>query len=209
MRYKQLTENRTDEIEQQPLILIVDDVPVNLQILGKILETKSYEIAIAVNGQQALDLIDDIHPDLILLDVMMPDIDGFEVCRRLKKSEPTNKIPIIFLTAKNETDDIVKGFELGAADYVTKPFNASELLARVYTQLEIKKIEHERIQKEKLQGIIEMAGAVCHELNQPMQVASITTEMLMADVKEDNPVYKDLKIIKEQTVRMGVITKKL
>ena len=204
-----MTANRTDENEQQPLILIVDDVPENLQVLGTILEAKNYEIAIAANGQQALDLIDDILPDLILLDVMMPELDGFEVCRQLKKTKPTDKIPIIFLTAKTDTDDIVKGFEFGAADYVTKPFNSSELLARVYTHLELKKVENERIQKEKLQGIIEMAGAVCHELNQPMQVASITAELLLADVKEDNPVYKDLKTIKKQTDRMGVITRKL
>jgi len=176
-----MTSNRLDQNEQHSLILIVDDVPENLQVLGTILETKNYEIALASNGQQALDVIDDIQPDLVLLDIMMPELDGFEVCRRLKNSETTEKIPIIFLTAKTDTDDIVKGFELGAADYVTKPFNSSELLARVHTYLELKKVEHERIQKEKLQGIIEMAGAVCHELNQPMQVASTTSELLMME----------------------------
>lgn len=204
-----MTRNRTDKNEQKSLILIVDDVPENLQVLGTILETKNYEIALASNGQQALDLIDDIQPDLILLDIMMPELDGFEVCRKLKNSETTEKIPIIFLTAKTDTDDIVKGFELGAADYVTKPFNACELLARVHTNLELKKVEHERIQKEKLQGVIEMAGAVCHEINQPMQVVCGYSDLLLEDISKDNPIHKDLSIIKGQIVKMGEITKKL
>jgi DNA-binding response OmpR family regulator len=204
-----MTANRNDENQRQSLILIVDDVPENLQVLGTILEEENYEVALSANGQQTLDLIDDIQPDLILLDIMMPELDGFEVCRRLKKSAATEKIPIIFLTAKTDTDDIVKGFELGAADYVTKPFSAPELLARVHTHLELKKIAHERIQKEKLQGIIEMAGAVCHELNQPIQVSSINSELAMADIKEDNPVFDNIKTIKEQTDRMAAITRKL
>ena len=112
-----MTANRNDENQRQSLILIVDDVPENLQVLGTILEEENYEVALSANGQQTLDLIDDIQPDLILLDIMMPELDGFEVCRRLKKSAATEKIPIIFLTAKTDTDDIVKGFELGAADY--------------------------------------------------------------------------------------------
>jgi len=123
----------------QALILIVDDLPQNLQVLGSILRKNKYQIAVATNGQQALDVLNNISPDLILLDVMMPEIDGHEVCRRLKEQERTREISIIFLTAKSETSDIVKGFELGAVDYVTKPFNATELLARVRTHIELKK----------------------------------------------------------------------
>jgi len=123
----------------QALILIVDDLPQNLQVLGSILRKNKYQIAVATNGQQALDVLNNISPDLILLDVMMPGIDGHEVCRRLKEQERTREISIIFLTAKSETADIVKGFELGAVDYVTKPFNATELLARVKTHIELKK----------------------------------------------------------------------
>jgi diguanylate cyclase (GGDEF)-like protein len=123
----------------QALILIVDDLPQNLQVLGSILRKNKYQIAVATNGQQALDVLNNISPDLILLDVMMPELDGHEVCRRLKAQERTREISIIFLTAKSETSDIVKGFELGAVDYVTKPFNATELLARVKTHIELKK----------------------------------------------------------------------
>lgn len=124
--------------KEKPIILIVDDVPKNLQVLGTLLSKFECELAVAMNGQQALDTVEKIKPDLILLDVMMPILDGHEVCRRLKKSDETKDIPIIFLTAKTETEDIVTGFELGAVDYVAKPFIGSELLARVKTQLSLK-----------------------------------------------------------------------
>jgi len=109
-------------------ILIVEDSPRNIQVLGSTLAVKGYEIFIARNGLQALEKVEDIKPDLILLDVLMPELDGFETCRRLKASPTTAEIPVIFLTAKTELDDIVKGFQLGAVDYVTKPFKKEELL---------------------------------------------------------------------------------
>jgi sigma-B regulation protein RsbU (phosphoserine phosphatase) len=125
--------------QKKPLILIVDDVPKNLQVLGNILQKKVCDIAMATSGMQALKIIADVLPDLILLDIMMPGMDGLDVCKQLKDSPETKDIPVIFITAKTETEDIVKGFKFGAVDYVTKPFNASELLARVHTHLELKK----------------------------------------------------------------------
>ena len=116
-------------------ILIVEDAPANIQALSAILKAESYQISVAINGRQALDVLDRVRPDLILLDVMMPEMDGFETCQRIKQSTAWREIPIIFLTAKTETADIVRGFELGAVDYVAKPFNAHELLARVRTHL--------------------------------------------------------------------------
>lgn len=124
---------------QLPLILIVDDVPKNIQVLGSILEKEECEIAIATDGNQALELIDEVLPDLILLDIMMPGMDGYEVCDRIKAAPKTKDIPVIFLTALIETKDIVKGFQTGAIDYVTKPFHSTELLARVRTHLDLKK----------------------------------------------------------------------
>ncbi len=118
-------------------ILVVDDTPANIQVLASTLRDKGYQISVATNGKQALEVVERMRPDLILLDVMMPEMDGFEVCRRLKASEQWRQIPVIFLTAKTETADIVQGFELGAVDYVPKPFNAPELLARVNTHLTI------------------------------------------------------------------------
>jgi len=130
-----------DEIEvkdKTPLVLIVDDNMNNLQVLGNILKIRNYGIAVATDGKQALQMARSTIPDLILLDIMMPGMDGFEVCQELKADESTVHIPIIFLTAKAEIDDIVKGLRYGAADYVTKPFNSIELLARVKTHLELK-----------------------------------------------------------------------
>jgi adenylate cyclase len=116
-------------------ILVVDDTPANIQALSGTLKAKGYQLSVATNGKQALEIVGRVRPDLILLDVMMPEMDGFETCRRLKESAVTNDIPVIFLTARTETTDIVQGFEVGAVDYVAKPFNAHELLARVNTHL--------------------------------------------------------------------------
>jgi len=139
--------------EKTPLVLIVDDVAKNLQVLGTILSKQNYKIAAANNGEQAIKIANNTLPDLVLLDIMMPGISGFEVCTRLKKDSRTRDIPIIFLTAKIEPEDIVKGFETGAVDYVLKPFNSIELLARVKTHLELKisrdmlKIKNEQLRE--------------------------------------------------------------
>ncbi|SLM31351.1 Response regulator receiver [Desulfamplus magnetovallimortis] len=124
-----------------PGILIVDDMPSNLQVLGQILKSQKYIIMVASNGQTALNMVVDRKPDLILLDIMMPEMDGFEVCRRLKSSDATKSIPIIFLTAKTDSEDVLKGFEMGAVDYITKPFNAAELLSRVRTHIELRMLQ--------------------------------------------------------------------
>ena len=123
--------------DKKPLILVVDDNPQNVQFLGNLLIAREYELGIAENGVKALEFVEARLPDLILLDIMMPEMDGFECCMKLKENHEYSHIPIIFLTAKNETEDIVKGFEVGAVDYVTKPFVGAELLARVKTHLEI------------------------------------------------------------------------
>ncbi len=124
-------------------VLIVDDTQKNIQLLGSVLQDKGYELYIAQNGLQAIKIAEKFLPDLILLDILMPEMDGFETCKRLKTAETTKHIPIIFLTAKTETEDIVNGFELGAVDYITKPFNPTELLVRVNTHLELKRNKEE------------------------------------------------------------------
>jgi len=124
-------------------ILVIEDEPVNIQTLSTLLKERGYNINIATNGRQGLEVLGRIRPDLILLDIMMPEIDGFETCRRIKASTAWREIPIIFLTAKTDTADIVRGFELGAVDYVAKPFNAHELLARVNTHLTLDYLHRE------------------------------------------------------------------
>lgn len=124
--------------DKRHTILIVDDIPKNIELAANILKAKNYNITFATSGASALEKVESIDFDLILLDVMMPGMDGFEVCERLKEDPKTKDIPVIFVTAKSETENVVKGFELGAVDYVTKPFNAEELHARVKTHVDIR-----------------------------------------------------------------------
>jgi len=138
-------------------ILVVDDTPANIQTLSAILKERGYQISIATNGKQALEALERIRPDLILLDIMMPEMDGFETCRRIKAAAAWRTIPVIFITAKTDTADIVQGFELGAVDYVAKPFNAHELLARVHTHLTVDDLRRSLADKN-----VELARA--HEL---------------------------------------------
>ncbi|MDM8559224.1 hybrid sensor histidine kinase/response regulator [Candidatus Parabeggiatoa sp. HSG14] len=130
-------------MKRKQTILFVDDNPKNLGILGTVLAESEHSLYFAKNGALALDITKNKHPDLILLDIMMPDMDGFEVCRRLKQDPLLAEIPIIFLTAKTEKDDVITGLKLGAVDYVTKPFNKKELLTRVNTHLELRAAKEE------------------------------------------------------------------
>jgi sigma-B regulation protein RsbU (phosphoserine phosphatase) len=120
-------------------ILIVDDNLKNLQVLGNILNIDLYNVEFAINGRAAIEWIQKKNFDLILLDVMMPEIDGFEVCEKIKSYDKNKNTPVIFLTAKTDLNSIIQGFDLGAVDYIIKPFNKRELLARVSTHLELKK----------------------------------------------------------------------
>lgn len=124
-------------MEDSHTLLVVDDNVNNIQVVGSILKEAGYKLAIAKDGKTALRLALQMAPDLILLDIMMPEMDGYEVCRHLKNDSSTASIPVIFLTAKSETDDIVKAFETGGIDYITKPFKKEELLVRVKNHLEL------------------------------------------------------------------------
>jgi diguanylate cyclase (GGDEF)-like protein len=125
-------------------VLIVDDTLANIDILVHICKQKDLEVSIAKNGSAALELIGQKKPDLILLDIMMPGINGYEVCRKLKEQEDTKDIPVIFITALSDTLNVVKGFEVGGVDYIVKPFEAMEVLARVRTQLSLQKLATEK-----------------------------------------------------------------
>ncbi|MCP4368172.1 MAG: response regulator [Deltaproteobacteria bacterium] len=119
-------------------VLLVDDNPTNLQVLFQTLEGRGYNLLVAKNGETALAITGKAHPNLILLDIMMPGMDGYEVCRKIKKDCGMQHIPVIFITAKTEAEDVVKGFDAGGSDYVAKPFRAPELLARVKKEVELK-----------------------------------------------------------------------
>lgn len=157
-----------DFTDNDNLILIVDDVPKNLQVLGKILLNEGYKVLIAQNGTKAIDIAKKTLPSLILLDVMMPEMDGYETCRQLKKLSGVSDIPIIFVTAISEAEDIVKGFEIGASDYITKPFNAAVLLARVKIHLTLYQQKKTLQTLSELDGLTKIANRRCFDnfLNQ-------------------------------------------
>lgn len=135
--------------EPQADILIVDDTPANLQVLSQVLKDSGHKVRAVPNGLLALRAVESRHPDLILLDINMPEMNGYEVCQRLKADQATAGIPIIFISALNETLDKVKAFELGAADYMTKPFQFEEVQARVSVQLKLLRLQRELVDKNK------------------------------------------------------------
>lgn len=122
------------------LILIVEDNYTNIQHLGKLLTDEGYDAAVAVNGHKALDFLREKKPDLILLDVMLPDTNGYELCSKITEDPDNSRIPVIFLSARSEKEDVIKGLKLGAVDYIIRPCNPLELMARIRTHLELKKL---------------------------------------------------------------------
>ena len=146
-------------------ILLVDDNPTNLQVLFQTLEGVGCKLLVAKNGEIALSIAGKALPDLILLDIMMPGIDGYEVCRQLKANRATSSIPVIFLSALGDTEDKVKGLQLGAVDYVTKPFQPDEVIARVNTHLTIHRLKREvESQKDQLEHELEAVSEVQRKL---------------------------------------------
>ncbi|MCP4698190.1 MAG: response regulator [Gammaproteobacteria bacterium] len=151
---------------KQQTILIVDDTAENISVLYEVLMNCGYKALIAENGKAALELLDAVKPDLILLDVLMPSMNGFETCKRLKADRESRDIPVIFMSALSDTVDKVKGFELGAVDYITKPLNQDEVLARVRTHLTIRSLQ--KGLEEKNRDLQAFAHTVAHDLKNPI-----------------------------------------
>ncbi|MDG5767860.1 hybrid sensor histidine kinase/response regulator [Balneolales bacterium ANBcel1] len=191
---------------QKSLILIVDDYSKNLQLMETILQRKGYDTVLASNGREAIDILRNTKPDLVLLDIMMPEMDGYETCRVIKSDERVASIPVIFLTGKNDTEDVVKGLKIGASDYITKPFNTTELLLRVDTQVRLKKSQDELIEKnQELQQLNtskdKFFSIISHDLKSPFQGLIGLTELLYEDIeqmgKED--IHEFAKMINESS----------
>jgi len=191
-------------------ILIAEDENVTRAILSRKLTAWGYEVLSAAGGSEAWEILQQADaPNMAILDWMMPDIDGIEICRRLKALEGSRPTYVIMLTSRNNEEDIVKGLDAGADDYIIKPFKNSELRSRINVGRRMLELQANLLEKEKLQGVIEMSGAVCHEMNQPLQVVSGIAELLMMDIEENSPQYEKVIMLKEQTERMGAITNKL
>jgi len=191
-------------------ILIAEDDTIARTLLERKLTEWGYQVVSTVDGNEAWKELQRADaPKLVVLDWMMPGMDGVEVCRRLRQVETNLPAYVIFLSARDDNKDIVEGLDTGADDYITKPFESSELQSRINVGRRIIKFQAALAENEKLQGVIEMAGAVCHEMNQPMQVVLGISELLSLDMSEDTPFYKQIKTLIEQVDRMSKITKKL
>lgn len=171
-------------------ILIVDDVMSNVLLLKVLLTNEKFAIATASNGRQALEQVEKENPDLVLLDVMMPDMSGFEVARHLKSNPNTADIPIIFLTALNSTADIVKGFQVGANDFISKPFNKEELIIRVTHQISLVAAKRLILSKtEELQRTIagrdKLYSVIAHDLRSPMGSIKMVLNMLILNLPSE------------------------
>ncbi len=165
-----------------PNILIVDDVAANLKVLGDMLKADGYKVRPVPNGSLALQVAEKEKPDLILLDIMMPDMDGYEVCRRLKEHKTLNDIPVIFISALNDTNDIVKALKTGGVDYITKPFQSEEVSTRIATHLKIRQ-QNQELQKH-LADKDRFISILAHDLKNPFNALLGLSDLLLKNIRE-------------------------
>ena len=175
-----MNDKHVTSIQKIPNILIVDDIPANLKVLGDILKEEGYKVRPVPNGALALQVAEKERPDLILLDIMMPDMDGYEVCRRLKENKLLHDIPVIFISALSETNDVVKALKYGGVDYITKPFRAEEISARVKTHIKLRRqsieLQELNVTKDRFFSII------AHDLRGPMGGFMGLTDLLTEEL---------------------------
>ncbi len=199
-----------------PSILVVDDQPINVQLLKRKLEREGIRISAAYTGLEALDLVRKDKPDLILLDVMMPDMDGIEVCQRLQASEDTRGIPIIFITARSTKESKLEGLNVGAVDYITKPIDLDETLARVQTQLRFVQINRQVLdltrqleESRKAATIGAVTQGIAHNLNNLLGVVIGYLDLVKAYYDKPEQVRKNVQHVEDAVGRIVTIIKQL
>jgi two-component system sensor histidine kinase/response regulator len=183
-------------------ILIVDDNLKNLQLIAKVLKDEGYLISLAQDGKNALAQLKQLTPDLILLDVMMPEMDGYELCRLIKDDERLCEIPVIFLTAKTQTEDLEEGFSAGGVDYITKPFNREELLIRVKNHIELAGSRKRILEMSKNQN--KLYSIIAHDIRTPFSgitftINAIANGYLKSDSEDFLEVFKHLEKTTKET----------
>jgi CheY-like chemotaxis protein len=190
-------------------ILIVDDIPSNVTIVGNFLKS-DFAIRVATSAPEALKIIrSDWRPDLVLLDIVMPGMDGVELCKIIRDDLNLKEIPVIFVTANTDDEVLAGAFEAGGNDYIRKPVNKVELTTRIKAIFDQKKLAEAQRAEEKLTGALEMAGAVCHEMGQPLQSILTCAEILMQEFAQEDKQHNLAKMIAEQSKSMAEISKKL
>ena len=189
----------SDKMAADYTVLIVDDVPTNVMLVQAILKKEGYTLLTADSGKKALEMTDAHNPNLILLDIMMPEMDGFEVLQRLKENPKTNHIPVIIMSALSDMQSVVRGYQLGAVEYVTKPFQREELVKRVAHRFELFSIK--RIKRE-LERTIEsrdtLYSVIAHDLRSPLGSLQMMNNAILMMVDKDkvgDEVFEMLKMM--------------
>ena len=183
-------------------ILVVDDNPSNLNLLSTMLRENGYEVLAAISGALALQSLESSLPDLILLDVKMPEMDGYEVCGQLKANKRARDIPVIFISAMGEVMDKVLAFGVGGIDYIMKPFQFEEVLARVGTHIALRAAQKSLIQSERMAVLGRVSQTVAHEVRNPVTVIGGFARRLQKQIPKDDPTQKIISVILEETERL-------
>lgn len=190
-------------VKESYKILVVDDRPDNVYYLQSRLQIENFQVITAFSGKEGIEKAKTLKPDLILLDIMMPEMDGYEVCKILTTDEETKDIPIILVTAKVDSKDVEQGLKVGAFDYIKKPFDKIELVARINSALRYSEMKKKAIQQEKYQIFEATVFTANHEIKQPLTIMSLALNSIKRELQKDN-IEKNLLLEKLSYLEDGI-----